>query len=99
MEPIHRGQQRTKLGEEDVHCFLRGSHFFADLPTYSVESEFIFSQGGMSLRLWSKVSCWRSKVSCLRSKAHILARWHYTNADCGPGKRLQDRNKDVEQLK
>lgn len=93
MEPIHRGQQRTKLGEEDVHCFLRGSHFFADLPAYSVESEFIFSQGGMSLRLWSKVSCWRSK-------AHILARWHYTNADCGPGKRLQDRNnKDVEQLK
>lgn len=50
MEPIHRGQQRTKLGEEDVHCFLRGSHFFADLPAYSVESEFIFSQGGYEFK-------------------------------------------------
>lgn len=80
MEPIHCGQQRTKLGEEDVHRFLRSHFFAAFFATYSVESEFIFSKGGMSLRLWSKVSCWRSKAS-------ILARWRYTSADCGPGKR------------
>lgn len=50
MEPIHRGQQRTKLGEEDVHRFLRGSHFFADLPTYSVKSRFIFFPGGYEFK-------------------------------------------------